>query len=100
VAAFLGPSGAGCQADLLALAAHDFRKFVEAALRQLTFVIEGGRLGHRLRLRGHLIGPAAAIPRPAACLELPNRAHAPHHQARKATLAAMAEFIARVLAAV
>ncbi len=59
VEAFFGPSGAGAEADLLALEPGDFRAAVEAALRQLTFKIEGGRL----RLRGHLIG-ADPGPRP------------------------------------
>ncbi len=50
---FFAAGGPGADADLLALKPGDFRAAVEAALRQLTFQIGGGRL-----LRGHLIGPA------------------------------------------
>ncbi|MBT5039031.1 MAG: alpha/beta fold hydrolase [Rhodospirillaceae bacterium] len=40
---------------------------------------------------------AEAIAGPVECVELENCAHVPHHQARKKTLAAMAEFIERVV---
>ncbi len=39
---------------------------------------------------------AEAVPAPVTCIELPRAAHVPHHQARKATLAAMAEFVAGI----
>ena len=51
VAEFFAADGPGADADLLALTPEDFQSVVEAALRQLTFEIQGGRL------RGHLIGP-------------------------------------------